>query len=211
MRKFLIADDHPLLREAVRAKLEARFADCAILESDSLDSTLDAIRRARNLTLMILDLDMPGCENFYGILRLRESYPNLPIIILSANEDVTTIGQVLDFGANGYLPKTSTTLDLVEAINTVLSGDQYVHEQFKEALSRVDESIKTVANKIRELTPKQYQVLRCVRDGLSNRDISNKLNVTEATVKAHIGSIFRKLDVKSRTQIIVTVEKLNLD
>ena len=211
MYKFLIADDHPLFRDALKGALSSCFNKVKFIESDSLDSTIAALRTNRKISIVILDLDMPGCDDFYGLLRIKELFPAVPLLVLSASDSPETVSQVMEFGANGYLSKTTATPILKEAIEAVMNGESYLPDGIAEALMEVDKDTKDIAEKLRELTPKQFQVLKLLKDGLMNKQIADKLNVTEATVKAHIGVIFKKLEVKTRTQIVLAVEKLHLD
>ncbi len=211
MVKFLIADDHPLFREALRAALQTEFNKVVYLESDSFASTIEVIRKNRRLNLILLDLTMPGCENFYGLLRVKQNFPDIPVAVVSANEDIGVISQVLEFGADAYIPKSTPTSDFIHAIKLVLDGESWVPEDVKKKLVEVKSETKEIAQKVKELTPKQFQVLRHIKLGMMNKQIADTLNVTEATVKAHISSIFKSLDVKSRTQILVAIDKLNLD
>ncbi|MEM0909697.1 MAG: response regulator transcription factor [Pseudomonadota bacterium] len=211
MVKFLIADDHPLFREALRSALQTEFNKVVYLESDSFASTMDVIRKNRRLNLILLDLSMPGCENYYGLLRVKQNFPEIPVAVVSANEDIEVISQVLAFGADAYIPKSTPTSDFIHAIKLVLDGESWLPEDVKARLVEVKSETKEVAEKVRELTPKQFQVLRHIKKGMMNKQIADTLNVTEATVKAHISSIFKSLGVKSRTQILVAIDKLNLD
>lgn len=211
MLKFLIADDHPLFREALKGALQAHYEKVVFLESDSLESTVRVLRNTRNIALVILDLHMPGCDNFYGLLRVRQSFSDVPVVVVSANDAIETVSKVMEFGAQGFIPKTTSTLVMKTAIDIILRGGSWVPENMKAALESVDPEAKDIAKKLRELTPKQFQVLRLVKDGMMNKQIADKLNVTEATVKAHIGGIFKKLEVKTRTQIVLAVDKLQLD
>lgn len=211
MLKILIADDHPLFREALRGALQSNFAGASYLESDSFNSTLNALRRHRNVSLLLLDLDMPGCDNYYGLLRLRQSFAKLPIVVVSATEDVATIADTIEFGANGFIPKTTPSAVMVSALNQVLAGETWVPPAIAESIKLVSSDKVDIADKVRELTPKQFSVLRLVKQGLTNKDIANHLNVTEATIKAHVSGLFKRLEVKSRTQILVAIDKLNLD
>ncbi|MDT0594309.1 response regulator transcription factor [Glaciecola petra] len=211
MLKFLLADDHPLYREALRAALQSQLQGVNYLESDSFTSTLQVLRRQRNISVILLDLNMPGCENFYGLLRIRQSFPDIPIVVVSASDSIEVIAQVMDFGANAFVPKTTPTLEMVAAIKQVLSGQQWLPEGIAEKIENVSSDTIEIAQKVKELTPKQFQVLRLVKQGLMNKQIADTLNVTEATVKAHISMLFKRLNVKSRTQIIVAIEKLQLD
>ncbi|MBF7072888.1 response regulator transcription factor [Glaciecola sp. MH2013] len=211
MYKFLIADDHPLFRDALKAALSSCFSNVGFFESDSLDSTIDVLRKGRKIDLIILDLNMPGCDNFYGLLRVRQAYPNIPVVVLSASDSAETVAQVIEFGSLAFIPKTTPTPQIKEAIESALAGKQWLPESLEQALQSVDTEAKTIASKLKELTPKQFKVLKLVKDGMMNKQIADSLNVTEATVKAHIGVIFKKLDVKTRTQIVLAIEKLKLD
>ena len=211
MAKFLIADDHPLYREALKAALQTEFAGVNLIESDSFATTLNELKRNRNLNLVLLDLNMPGCENYYGLLRIRQNFPNLPIVVVSASDDLETIAEVMQFGANAFVPKNSATTVLVEALKTVLGGKNWVSDSIARKMKEVSSDKIGIAQKVSELTPKQFQVLCLIKKGMMNKDIANELNVTEATIKAHVGSLFKRLDVKSRTQILVAIEQLKLE
>ncbi len=211
MYKFLIADDHPLMREAIRGALSHSFENVTFLESDSLDSTIAALRKSSNISIIIFDLMMPGCENFYGLLRVKKLFPSVPIVVLSASDSPEVISQVMAFGADGFIAKTTGTETIKEAIVTILNGGKWLSKEAAKAIESVDTDAIDIADKLKTLTPKQFQVLKLVKDGLMNKQIATTLDVTEATVKAHIGVIFKKLDVKTRTQIVLAVEKLQLD
>lgn len=211
MVKFLIADDHPLYREALKGALQAKFTDTLFLESDSYSSTLSVLKSKGKVELLLLDLRMPGCDNFYGLLKIRQHFPNLPIVVVSANDDIETISQVMEFGANAYIPKSSTTATLVEALLSVLDGKIWLPKNAIETIQKVSSEKIEIAQKIRELTPKQFKVLCLLKKGLKNREIAIELNVTEATIKAHVGALFSKLEASSRTQILVAVENFKLE
>jgi DNA-binding NarL/FixJ family response regulator len=210
MFKFLIADDHPLFREALKSALQTAFTGVNYIESNSFSSTFKTLRRHRNIDLLLLDLNMPGSENYYGLLKIRQSFPNLPIAVVSATDDVQTIAETMEFGANGFIPKTTATPDVIAALKIVLAGKSWVPPSIRDAIKSVSSEKIEIAEKVRELTPKQYMVLSLVKQGLMNRDIAEQLNVTEATVKAHVSMLFKRLSVKSRTQILVAIEKLSL-
>jgi DNA-binding NarL/FixJ family response regulator len=211
MLKFLIADDHPLYREALIAALSTEFEHVKYYESDSFDSTLMVLNKHRSMSMILLDLNMPGCDSFYGLLRVKQRFAELPIIVISATETPNVISQAMEFGAKAYITKTTPTADIIEAVKAVIGGGTWLPESLKEAVAQVDSNIVDVAEQVKALTPKQFRVLTMVRKGLMNKQIAEQLNVTEATVKAHVSSIFKQFNVKSRTQILVKVEKLQLD
>lgn len=208
MVHFLIADDHPLFREALKAALQPRFVDTHFVESDSLGSTLDTIKEYPDLAMILLDLNMPGCENFYGVIRVCEDYPNIPVVVISASDSASTISKAMGYGAKGFASKVAAVDTIAEAIQTVLTGKTWVPEDLKDKIDNISEDSKDVAAKVAELTPKQLQVLKYLQAGQLNKQIAYELNVTEATIKAHISAIFKKLGVNTRTQAVLLVEKL---
>lgn len=211
MSKFLIADDHPLFREALIGALMPRFEELEIIESDSLDTTLAALQESDDFDLILLDLTMPGCDNFYGVIKVVQDYPNLPVAVVSASDSLAVISQVLTFGARAFIPKSTASQNIAEAIELVLQGERWLPEGIEENLGAVTHEQQVIAEKVSELTPKQFQVLTLLQRGLLNKQIAYDLNVTEATVKAHISAIFKKFGVNTRTQAVLLVEKLQHD
>lgn len=211
MAKFLIADDHPLFREALVGALSPLFEDIEILQSDSLDSTLMTLHENPDIDLILLDLHMPGCENFYGLIRVTQDYPEIPVAVVSASDSIEVVSHVMSFGAKGFVPKSSPTLMIADALKTIMSGEIWLTEELKAQIAQIDGEELNLAQRIAELTPKQFQVLKLIHDGLLNKQIAHELNVTEATVKAHISAVFRKLEVNTRTQAVLLLKKLNLE
>lgn len=211
MAKFLIADDHPLFREALVGALDPLFETSEIIESDSLDSTLQALSLNPDIDLVLLDLHMPGCENFYGVIRVSEDYPNIPVAVVSGSDSVEIVSRVMGFGAKGFIPKSAATQDVAQALQSIMDGKSWLPEGMREKISTVDDEEIGIAQKVAELTPKQFQVLKLIQDGLLNKQIGYDLRITEATVKAHISAIFRKLEVHTRTQAVLILKKLELE
>jgi DNA-binding NarL/FixJ family response regulator len=210
MNKILVADDHPLYREALLAALQLRLSKVKFLESDSLNSVLTTVKKHHNLSLIPLDLSMPGCDNFYGLLKVIETCPNVPIAVISAHDSPSTISQAMAYGAKAFIPKTTSTDDLVEIVESLLAGKVCLPSYVSNKILDLEEDIIDAAKLVSGLTPKQFKVLCLLRKGLMNKDIASELSVTEATVKAHIGAIFKHFNVKSRTQVLVKIEKVQL-
>jgi DNA-binding NarL/FixJ family response regulator len=211
MSKFLIADDHPLFREALIGALTPRFDNLEIVESDSLETTLIALQQSTDYDLILLDLTMPGCDNFYGVIKVVQDFPNVPVAVISASDSLAVISQVLSFGARAFIPKSTASQNIAEAIELVLKGERWLPEGIEADLGTVTHEQRAIADKVSELTPKQFQVLTLLQGGLLNKQIAFDLNVTEATVKAHISAIFKKFGVNTRTQAVLLVEKLQHD
>lgn len=210
MTRLLIADDHPLFREALQGALANHFNELSIVEADSLESTLEALQADDDIDLLLLDLHMPGSGDLYGLIRIREDFPLLPVAIISGTEDAQVIGRCMGFGALGFIPKSMPSQQIAAAIATILDGDEWVPEAMRPQLRALSQADIELADKVAALTPQQYRVLFYVHEGLLNKQIAYQLGITEATVKAHMTAIFRKLDVYSRTQAVLLAERLQL-
>lgn len=200
--KLILADDHTLFRNGLALLLKAHCGDCEIWEGDDLDAGLDEANAHPDADAALLDLNMPGMEGVQGIRRFAESHPRLPLIILSGAEAQHHIQQVLAAGASGFIPKCSTPAVMLSAIRLVLAGGTYVPPQAlasapalrSRPASGARESAKT------QLTERQLQVLCLLAQGKPNKTICRELEIEEGTVKAHIATIFRVLDVTNRTE-----------
>ncbi len=192
---IVIADDHPLFRGALYQAVHMAIDEARLLEADSIDSLTHLLAEHPEVDLLLLDLKMPGANGFEGLAYLRGQYPDLPIVVVSASEDAAIIQQVLRLGALGFIPKSVPMKELVSALNTVIGGDNYGPD---------------FASKLASLTPQQYKVLIMLRDGSLNKQIAWELNVSEATIKAHITAIFRKLGVKNRTQAVIALQQMDI-
>ena len=211
MSQFLIADDHPLFREALKGALSANFADLEVFESENFDTTLQVLSEQEDLDILLLDLHMPGNGDLYGLIRIREDYPSLPIAVVSGSEDINVVSKVMGYGAMGFIPKSSSSDDIALAINHILEGDVWLPLELKDKVAAVDGEDKEIAAQVASLTPQQYKVLQYLHEGLLNKQIAYELHISEATVKAHITAIFRKLGVYNRTQAVLIASKLQLE
>jgi len=209
MSTFLIADDHPLFREALEGSIRPFFNDLKIIHSDSVPSTLKAIKAHPEIDLVLLDLNMPGSDNFYGLTSVIGCAPNIPVVIISANDTDKAVSIAMHFGAKGYILKSFNSRKIAHGIMSVLQGGRFIPERFIDAVEEQTPDLLTSIQRVNDLTPKQHRVLECLKEGLSNREIADKLFVTEATVKAHVSAIFKKFNVTSRTQVVLLVEAID--
>jgi len=206
--RILIADDHPLFRNALKHALTDRFDDLHIDEAGSLQDVNETLGEDDNYDLILLDLKMPGVKGFSGLMYLRAQYPALPVVIVSANEDVGVIRSSLDFGASGFIPKSAGADRIRSAISDVMKGDIWVPPEL-DLSAPVDSEHAQLAAKLSTLTPQQVRVLMMLSEGLLNKQIAYELSVSEATVKAHVSAILQKLDVDSRTQAVIVANKID--
>ncbi|NHI00078.1 MULTISPECIES: response regulator transcription factor [Oceanimonas] len=202
--RIVIADDHPLFRSALHQAVRLAVSDAQLQEVDSIDSLLQLLEDSDEVDLLLLDLKMPGASGFSGLTRLRALYPALPVVVVSASEDAVVVQQAMRLGAVGFIPKSAPMPTLVSALNTVLEGDGW----FPEGISLEDAPEDDMAERLASLTPQQFKVLTMLSEGKLNKQIAYELEVSEATIKAHVTAIFRKLDVKNRTQAVIALSQL---
>ncbi|CAM3658405.1 response regulator [Rheinheimera salexigens] len=208
----LIADDHPLFRVALsQACANILGADALLLQAQNMGQLWPLLRQHPDTNFIFLDLKMPGSDGFTGLTALRTEYPDVPVIMVSAEEDPVIIKQALALGASAYIPKSAPLERLSDAIAAVLNGDTWLPEELiadvNNATSLIDDDF---AQRLEQLTPQQFRVLKMVADGLLNKQIAYEMNVQETTVKQHVSAVLRKLNVNNRTLAGILFEKLRL-
>lgn len=213
MAKLIIADDHPLFRNALVSAISNTFVTKATIETDSFESTVQALDQHPDTDMLLLDLHMPGNCGFLGLIQLRKAYPTLPIVVISASDDADVIKRVMSFGASAFVPKSAHPVEIGKALNAVLAGDIWLPERYHSLLSAGsdDDPDLDLASKVAQLTAQQYKVLYYLTEGWLNKQIAYDLNISEATVKAHMTAIFRKLGVTNRTQVVIQAQRLQLE
>jgi DNA-binding NarL/FixJ family response regulator len=212
--KILVADDHALIREALRHVLKDLDGNVTVLEAGDGDSACRQVNEHVDLDLLLLDLNLPGADGFATLAELRREHAALPIVILSAQEDATTMRAALDRGAMGFIPKSANNAVMLSALRLVLSGGRYVPPELLNAVpgSALPDVNSSAPKSPAELglTARQLDVLALMAQGKSNKQICRDLGLAEATVKIHVTAILRTLKVASRAQAIVAVNRLGL-
>jgi len=208
---FLIIDDHPLFREALGNAIRLAHPDAQVFEAMSIAEALGILATEQGIDLALLDLSLPDATGFSGFLRLRETYPRLPVAIVSNDEDRHMVREALSLGAAGYLPKSTSKRELTASIERVLSGSISVPKDFVATSDqRNASSIRTLQARLEELTPQQLRVLDLIKRGYQNKQIAAELQLADSTVKAHITEILRKLRLFSRNKAIIEIGKIDL-
>jgi DNA-binding NarL/FixJ family response regulator len=204
---ILIADDHPLFRGALRQALVSALPGTTLWEAGSFDDVTKMLAGGLETDLVLLDLTMPGVQGFSGLLLLRADYPQVPVMVVSANDDPGVVRRCIEFGALGFMPKTLEAEQMAVAVQSVLDGNVWVPHGIDLASAPPTETAGTI-KRLMTLTPQQVRVLMMLSEGLLNKQIAYELNVSEATVKAHVSAILQKLDVDSRTQAVILAAKI---
>lgn len=208
--KIIIADDHPMFRSALKQSVTSHY-DCEIIECESLESLRSQLKIHNEADLLLLDLNMPGADGFSSLVYVQEKYPHLPVIMISANDKLDVVRTAKSFGALGYISKSANIETIREAINQVLQGDTFFPVELDSNENLVqDIELLELTKGIASLTPQQYKVLQMLKQGLLNKQIAYEFEVSEATIKAHVTAIMRKLGVYNRTQAVMKVADLEL-
>lgn len=199
--RVLLVDDHPILREGLKRLLESQGTVQVV---GSVETALAAVATA-SLTrpdVAIIDLSLPDHDGRWLLRQLKKEFPEMPVLVLTMHLDPDSVVSALTEGASGYLTKTASHHELLQAIETVHSGGSYLQPRIAPHVVgalRCRPSPKNSDN----LTDRELDILELVADGLSNQAVAERLFVSVSTVKAHLRSCFRKLDVTTRTEVVV--------
>lgn len=208
MTRAIIADDHPLFRAALKQALSETL-ESDIKEAASFEQLESMLLELPHIELVLLDLSMPGNKGLTGLTSLRNQFPNVLVVIVSANEQVPVIRQAMAFGASAYIPKSVPLPELKHAIEAVLAGDTWLPDDLRDVVAANSEpQTDDFARRLELLTPQQFKVLQCLADGMLNKQIAYDMNVQETTIKQHVSAILRKLEVINRTQAGVVFRQM---
>jgi DNA-binding NarL/FixJ family response regulator len=206
---FVVADDHPMVRDALALALRAAFPGTQIEFAGSLNETLAALERRPHADLVILDLDMPGLAGMTGLAQLRSSHPAVPVAIVSAAKSPALMRQTIEMGASGFIPKFTPSQEITDAIREILAGVVWLPEAARD--HQLAPSEADLALRAAQLTPQQHRVLALMAEGKPNKVIAFEMQITEPTVKSHVTEILRRLGVQSRTQAVIVAQKLGIE
>lgn len=204
---LVIADDHPLFRGALRQAVATGMSTAQVDEAGSFEELTALLETSSDVDLILLDLSMPGISGFSGLIYLRAQYPAVPVVVVSASDDLETIRRSMEFGASGFIPKRFGIETLHDAIAKVMAGDVWVPPDVDLSVGG-DPELMRLRDRIVTLTPQQVRVLMMLSQGLLNKQIAYELGVSEATIKAHVSAILQKLGVESRTQAVIAAAKI---
>ncbi|MFZ5732569.1 MAG: response regulator [Pseudomonadota bacterium] len=204
---LVIADDHPLFRGALRQAVATGMTAAQVDEAGSFEELTALLEGGPEVDLILLDLSMPGISGFSGLIYLRAQYPAVPVVVVSASDDLETIRRSMEFGASGFIPKRFGVETLHDAIAKVMAGDVWIPPDIDLSVGG-DPELMRLRDRLVTLTPQQVRVLMMLSQGLLNKQIAYELGVSEATIKAHVSAILQKLGVESRTQAVIAASKI---
>ena len=211
--KVLIADDHALFRQGLTQFMSAGFQDLSVTEAGSFYDVVALQDKLAEFDLILLDLAMPGMDGFAGVAMVREHAPNVPLVIVSASERREDVFRALELGVTGYISKSMTGRELLDALAEVLSGNTYLPSSLmrgapKPAPAIDQKDLFRSHASLRQLSRRQSEVLLLLSEGRSNREIAEALQLAEQTVKVHVSNILRVLGARSRTEAVVKLGDL---
>ncbi|URX63743.1 response regulator transcription factor [Luteibacter anthropi] len=209
--QVLIADDHPLFRDALQRAVVAAVPDATVHAADSVPALFALIESLPEADLLLMDLHMPGARGFSALAHIRGQYPGLPTIVVSGHEEAQIARRAIAHGASAYIPKSAAVDTIVEAVRSVLDGDVWLPPQLVIGQAELKPDEADMAARVASLTPQQFRVLNMIAEGLLNKQIAYDLGVSEATVKAHMTAIMRKLGVSNRTQVALAASHLDVE
>ncbi|WP_207477984.1 response regulator [Arenibaculum pallidiluteum] len=212
--KILIGDDHPLFREGIHRLLATTHPGSSYLHASTFDEMAGLALSTPDIDLILSDLQMPGWPGFTGIAEIRRARPTTPVIVVSASESQSDMRQAIEHGASGYIPKSSSVKVMLGAIDLVMAGGIYVPPAALAAeiaavtATQPGSPAASSTRGLSMLTQRQLDVLNCLREGKSNKQIAYELGLSEGTVKIHVTAIFKSLGVKNRTQAVISASKM---
>lgn len=206
--RIIIADDHPLFRNALCQAVKQVVPDADIMECDSISSLETLLTAQSDVDLILLDLRMPGANGFSGLVLIRRQHPDIPVVVISASDDHMIMQRAIEYGASGFIPKASDLSQIADALQTVMNGSLWLPSVISQNPSSDEHEF---AQRLKTLTPQQLRVFMMLTKGLLNKQIAGQVNVSEATVRTHMTAIFRKLGVRNRTQAVLAANYLNVD
>ncbi|MDU5083543.1 response regulator transcription factor [uncultured Tissierella sp.] len=210
--KVIIADDHALIREGIKQILELE-NDIVVIGQASNGEEAFIMATELDPDIILLDINMPKLNGIETLRKFKDMGITSKVIILTIHEDKEYILKTLKLGANGYMLKDSNADSLIKGIRDVAKGEKYIQPSVADLVSRssnYDEYFNISIDKINSLTKREYEVLILIAEGLNNKDIADRLYISEKTVKNHVSNIFKKLDLNDRVQAAIFAYKNNI-
>ena len=212
--QVLLADDHALFRDGMRYVLQQLSDEVDILDAGNFADALTLAAANPSLDLVLLDLNMPGSDGVSSIRIFHQRFPGIPLVVVSGSDQRTDIEWVMEYGAMGFISKMSSGKIMVNALRMVLDGGIYLPPQLlaqsMAALGQGEPARGAPQINTHGLTRRQMEALQYLAAGLSNKEISAKMNLAEGTVKVHVAAAYQVLQVNSRLDAVVKARNLGL-
>jgi len=210
--KVMIADDHPLVRQGIKQILELE-DDIVVIGQASNGNEAVKIARECKPDVILMDINMPVANGIQAIKELRQDQNQFKIIVLTIHQDREYLFKTIQLGAEGYVLKDAEPYVLIDAIRNVYHGQTYIQSNMTKELVKEFNRVtlkEKENNEYNNLTAREIEVLELIAEGMINKEIAKQLYISEKTVKNHVSSIFKKLNVSDRTQAAIYAFKNNI-
>lgn len=211
---FILVDDHPLFREALRSIIRFARPQTRIEEAESIEAAKAVLADKPKIDLIMLDLSMKGITGFEGLISMRAAFPRIPILVVSGHDEPRIIRQAIELGAAGFVPKSADKSTYIRAMDCIAAGSIFMPEPADAGgvgLHGLSGEAASASARIAKLTPAQLNVLGMLKRGKINKQIAYELGIGDSMVKAHVSEIMRKLGVRNRTQVAICASSLDFD
>lgn len=211
IKSILVIDDHPLYCDALASTLERLFDSKSVKKANSLQSGLRQVSSRLRLDLVMLDLKLPDATGLSGFMKVKDRLPDVPVLVISAESSDESISALMSAGAAGFIPKDASVKLLQKALLEIREGRRFFPPGFTPCQRSAQSELTSqqIAQKIAVLTPQQNRIMKLICAGKPNKQIAYELSLAEATVKAHITALLRRLGVSNRTQAAVLVKSVS--
>jgi DNA-binding NarL/FixJ family response regulator len=216
--RILLADDQALFRAGLACMLQRKYGELEVVEASVFSKVMNVMKLAPEFDLMVLDLKIPGSDGAISIKLFHQRYPDIPLVVVTEAEDRRIMEQSMEYGAMGFVCKSSTEAEFLKAVGLVLQGDLYISPKTlrRDPMAAARSSTLAPVDRRRQntneygLTERQMQILQYLSAGLSNREISVQMSLAEGTVKVHVAAAYQMLRVNSRSEAVRVAEQLGL-
>lgn len=203
--KVLLVDDHAIFCEGLSYVLAKLDDNVVFLEANNFDDAVQHLKSNADIDLLLLDLKMPLKDGFSLLDFCRKNYPLISVVVLSASKNIDDVERAINAGAVGFIPKDTPSKVMLNALQLVMMGEIYIPRAISQ---QVDSDDKEASD---GLTPRQREVTSMIMKGFTNKKIALEMGITEATIKMHVTSIFKKLRVNNRTEATIAMQSLGRD
>jgi DNA-binding NarL/FixJ family response regulator len=204
-KSILIIDDHPIYRDALGMLVSRQYGESNVITASSIEEGLARVHSDKSVDLILLDMEIPGEKGAQAIISLRKRFSEVEIIVISGSEERRDVEAVLRAGAKAFISKAVSTTQILKIAQDVLAG-----EELKARWITAAGNQELKGDSMLKLTDRQKQTLTFLCMGLSNKEISLRLGLSDITVKTHVSAIFRALGVINRTQAVIAARRLGL-
>lgn len=207
--KIMIADDHSMIREGLKSLLELEGDIQVVAEAED---GVDCLEKLKICTpdVLLLDINMPRKNGLEVLQTLKSSKSKIKVLVLTVHNEVEYLMKAVDIGVDGYILKDSESAELKKAIFSIVEGENYIQPSLIPSLNSKMIEKNRDEGKIESLTKRELEVLKLLAVGMYNKEVAEKLNISERTVKNHVSNIFKKIEVTDRTQAAVFAIRNNL-